>query len=160
MAQSLLPPRGIFIPTRMIFNPQLPPAVLSTWIQLRCLAWSGWVTPSLSMQELTKITGKSQATIYGHMSLLRSLSALQWRSTGQGTIIVSFPEEPSDKPIYRSRPPNFQDSKILNSIKTELPDPPSYFPAQILGYLSFQEDEERFSNVEEELVFTRKNGHN
>jgi hypothetical protein len=102
------------------------------------------------MQELTKITGKSQATLYGHMSLLRSMEALRWRSTGQGKIIVSFPEEPSGKPIYHSGPPNYPDSKFLNSMKSEMPDPPSYFPAQILGYLTFQEDKERFSNVEQE----------
>jgi hypothetical protein len=52
--------------------------------------------------------------------------------------MISFPEEPSGKPKYQSGPPNFPDSEILNSVKTELPDPPSYFPAQILGYLTFQ----------------------
>jgi hypothetical protein len=150
MTQPLLPPRGIFIPTHMIFNPQLPPSVLFTWIQLRCLAWGGWVTPSLSMRELTKIIGKSQATLYRHMSLLRYMDALCWRSTGKGTIKFSFPEEPLGKPKYQSGPPNLPDSKVLNSINPELPDPPSYFPAQILGYLTFQEDEERFSNVEQE----------
>jgi len=139
MTRPLLPPRGIFIPTRMIFNPQLAPVVLVTWIQLRCLAWDGWVTPSLSMQELTRITGKSQATLYGHMSLLRSMSALRWRSTRQGRITISFPDEPSDKPENQPGSPNFPIPKILNSTNSESPDPLSYFPPRILGYLSYQE---------------------
>lgn len=52
MARPLLPPRGVHVPARMIYNPQLPPAVILTWIQLRGLAWGGTVMPPLCMQEL------------------------------------------------------------------------------------------------------------
>lgn len=139
MPQLLLPPRGMFIPTRMIFNPQLPPAVLVTWIQLRCLAWDGWVTPPLNMHELTQITGKSQATLCKHISLLRESTTLRLRCTGQGKIIVSFHEEFTDKAEHKPGSPNFPDSKILNSINSKSLDPRSYFPPRILGYISFQE---------------------
>ena len=64
MARPLLPPRGVNVPTRMIYDPQLPPALILTWIQLRGLAWGGTVTPPLRMQELAALTGKCQATIY------------------------------------------------------------------------------------------------
>jgi hypothetical protein len=145
MTHSLPPPRGIFVPTHMIFNSQLPPAALVTWIQLRSLAWDGWVTSPLSISELAALTGKRQSMLYRHMSQLRHLSALSWRSTGLGTIIVSFPEELSGMPNKQAGPLNILDSTILNSQNRELPDPPSYFPPRIMGYLSFHEDQEAFS---------------
>ena len=131
MARPLLPPRGVHVPARMIYCPQLSPAVILTWIQLRGLAWGGMVTPPLRMQELTALTGKSQASIYGHMTLLRSISALSWRSAEQGTIIVSFAEKPFENPAsHEILPPNSripksqnQDSRIL-----EYQNPPSLNP--------------------------------
>lgn len=142
MIRSLLPPRGIFIPTRMIFDHKLPPAVLLTWMQLRCLAWDGRVTPSLSMQELTTLTGKSKSTLHAHMSHLRAVSALRWRSDGQGTIIVSFDSEPFSNPAIQSGPTRDPDLKMDDFRKSELALRSSYFPAQILGYLSIQEADE------------------
>jgi hypothetical protein len=62
----------------MIYDSQLPPAVILTWIQLRGLAWGETVTPPLRMQELAALTGKSQATIYSHMSLLRHMLAFPY----------------------------------------------------------------------------------
>ena len=119
MARPLLPPRGVVIPTQMIYHPQLPPAVVLTWIQLRGLAWDGTHTPPLSMQELVALTGKRQATIYGHMSQLRDIAALSWVATGQGKIIVSFAENHRiylkttayDRPL---RAPRFQIPRIWN----------------------------------------------
>ena len=35
MPRPLLPPRGIFVPTMMIYNREIPPKVVYTWIQLR-----------------------------------------------------------------------------------------------------------------------------
>jgi hypothetical protein len=149
MTRPLLPPRGIFIPTDIIFNPRFSPAILVTWIQVRCLAWGGWVTPALSMQELAAFTGKSQAKLHRHMSQLRRLSALSWRSTGQGTIIVTFADELSKplKPV--KKPPAIQNSQILDPGNTESPYPAYYFPPQILGYLSIQVDEEGFLSISE-----------
>lgn len=154
MIRSLLPPRGIFIPTRMIFNHLLPPAVLITWIQLRCLAWDGRVTPSLSMQELTILTGKGKSTLYAHMSHLRAVSALRWRSAGQDTIIISFPDEPTKDNVNINEPPNFPDSKMTDYRNTDLDPPSSYFPAQILGYLSIQDEDEGFSKDNHYTLFT------
>jgi predicted DNA-binding transcriptional regulator AlpA len=130
----------------MIFNLQFPPAVLVTSIQLRCLAWGSRVTPAFSMQELSQITGKSKATLYMRLSQLKSLTSLQWRSIGRGKMIVSFPEEPADMSEQKAVPPNIPNSTILNSKNSELPDPASYFPHRILGYLSYQEDQYGFPN--------------
>ena len=62
MARPLLPPRGVHVPARMIYHPQLPPALILTWIKLRGLAWGGTVTPPLRMQELAALTAKHAAT--------------------------------------------------------------------------------------------------
>jgi hypothetical protein len=145
MTSALLPPRGIFIPTHMIFNPQLPPAVLVTWIQLRCLAWRGWDTPPFSISELATLIGIHPNRLHKHLSHLKDISALSWRTAGHGKLILSFPEEPSAKPEKHAVPSNFPDTRIQNSEIQELPDSPSYFPSRILGYLSFQEDQEAFS---------------
>ncbi len=128
MARPLLPPCGVVIPTRMIYNSQLPPAVVHTWIQLRGLAWDGTDTPPLSMQELAALTGRSQATIYGHMSQLRFIAALSWVSTGQGKIIVSFAGKPSDifKDYHYNQPS--PGSPIPDSKNLESPHPPSSPP--------------------------------
>jgi hypothetical protein len=79
----------------MIYNPSLPPPLLQTWLQLRGLAWGRDVTPPFRLQEFSALTGTSQSTIYGHMSLLRRMSTLSWRSTGRGMLIVSFFDRPS-----------------------------------------------------------------
>ena len=147
MTHSLLPPRGIFVPTHMIFNHDLPSAVLVTWIQLRCLAWDSWVTPPLSISELAALTGIHPARLHRHVSQLQSISALSWRSAEQGKIILSFPEDPIVESRNHVESQNLGSSSFLNSEVREAPDPPSYFPPQILGYLSFQEDEEELQEV-------------
>ncbi len=147
LTSSLRPPRGIFIPTRMIFNPHLPPTVLVTWIQLRSLAWGGWVTPTLNMQELGTLTGKSQVQLYRHLSQLRHINALSWRTTESGSIIVSFEDEPAEQLKSIKKSPAVPGSRIPDTTNSEALYPPSYFPSRILGYLSFDEDEEGFQNV-------------
>ena len=112
MTRPQLPPRGVFVSSRMIYHPQLPPAVILTWIQLRGLAWGGTVTPPLSMQELADLTGKCQATIYSHLELLRQMRRLSWSSAGNASIIVSFAKAPSKKRKAGHSPPPDQYSKI------------------------------------------------
>ena len=128
----------------MIYNRELPPAVVFTWIQLRGLAWDRMETPQVSMAQLSDLTGKSQSTLYAHMALLRSWGALRMRPSVKGSIIVAFPadtgeffldgnslpaqlakrnldSEKSDKDSeYLER-----DSENLDSRKLEKGDPPS-----------------------------------
>jgi len=78
------------------------------------------------------------------VSQLQSISALSWRTVEHGKIILSFPEEPTIEPEHHMEARNLLISSILNSEEKESPDPPSYFPSRILGYLSFDEDEEGF----------------
>jgi hypothetical protein len=146
MSRPLLPPRGIFIPTHMIFNPQLPPAVLVTWIQLRCLAWDGWVTPPLSISELASLIAIHPARLNRHLSHLQDVSALECRTSVHGKIIVTFPEEPTVAMENHPESLNPAGSTFFNSENLNSLDPSSYFPAQILGYLSIQADQDRFPN--------------
>lgn len=148
MAPPLLPPRGIFIPTHMIFNTQLPAAVLVTWIQLRCLAWSGWVTPPYSISEFASLISIHPARLHRHLSQLQEISALSWSATQYGKLILSFPQEPTVRTENQAVAHILPDSAIYNSHNRELIDPPSYFPPQILGYLSDQEEQEAFSDLE------------
>lgn len=146
MPTPLLPPRGIFVPTCMIFNQQLPAAVLVTWIQLRSLAWSGWVTPPLSLPELASLTGIHPARLNRHLSQLHDISALSWSTSGNGKIILSFPEEPSTQSENHLQAQNHMESQSLTSTDQGAPDHPSYFPHQIMGYLSFERDLDGFSD--------------
>ena len=93
MPRPLLPPRGIHVPTTIVFHRDLSPSVIHTWIQLRALAWGQEETPQLSIFQLSELTGKSRSTIFGHMALLRQWGALRWRSSETGTLIVTFPAD-------------------------------------------------------------------
>ena len=126
MSRTLLPPRGIFVPTSVMYNHEYSPSVIHTWIQLRGLAWDRTETPPLSMNQLSGITGKSQSTLYGHLALLRSWGALRMRNSEKGTFILSFPVDTSEFFLDGNSIP---DSKNL-----EMPDPsPSSQPNQIVS---------------------------
>ena len=92
MPRPLLPPRGVIVPTEIMFGMNLSPQVRDTWVLLRALAWGRQETPRLSLRQLTELTGKEQSTLYGHMAHLRDRGALRWRPAGEGTLIVSFPD--------------------------------------------------------------------
>ena len=148
MTHHLLPPRGIFIPTRMIFNTQLPPAVLVTWIQLRCLAWNGWETPPMSISEFASLIAIHPNRLQRHLSQLHDISALSWSTTKNGELILFFSEEPTVRIENQASAPILAGSTIPYSQDRESLEPPSYFPPQILGYLSYKEHPEGFSNIQ------------
>ena len=93
MSRPLLPPRGVFIPTRLIFDLKLPFQVRDTMVQLMALAWysTEHELPRLSYSQLSALTGKSQSTLHNHFAILKAYhSALRLRVTGDGLIIVSL----------------------------------------------------------------------
>lgn len=92
MVRPLLPPRGYFIPTQMIYQSQMPSAVFLTWLQLRGLAWGGTDTPSLCIKDLVELTGKTEKTLTRHINQLEHLLALRYYSPEQGIIVVKFPK--------------------------------------------------------------------
>lgn len=152
MASPLLPPRGIFIPTHLIFHPDLPSAVLVTWIRLRCLTWDGWTTPPMKIIELAAHIGIHHTRLHRHLAQLQDISALSWRITSQGKVILSFPEEPIVKADNLNDGQKSTAYTILNTEDRETPVPSSYFPPKILGYLSFDDDDEGFLNVKEDTT--------
>jgi hypothetical protein len=133
----------------MIFNTQLPPAVLGTWMQLRCLAWDGWSTPPLSIPELASLIGIHPNRLNKHLSQLQDISALAWRITKAGKLILSFPEEPAASAENQAAAPVFPGSTISHPQDRDTLATPSYFPPQILGYLTYPEEPEGFLTLEE-----------
>ncbi len=136
-----LTPRGIFVPSTMIFHPALPAATLVTWIQLRCLAWRGWQTSPLSLPELASLTGIHPARLQKHLLHLQDISALSIHPVGDGKLVLSFPEHPGthsddDTPAQITAVP-----QVPDLASADMADPPSYFPRRILGYISYQEEQ-------------------
>jgi hypothetical protein len=142
MIPKPLPPRGIFVPTVLIFHDDLPPAPLRTWMQLRCLAWAGWSTPPMSLSEIAAKLGIHPSRLSKHLAQLTDNSALSYHLVGQGKIVITFP----DQPPFMPEPDNtFPDSTGDDTFKSGDRDstlPASYFPKRILGYISYEDDEE------------------
>ena len=128
MPRPLLPPRGIHVPTTIVFHKDLSPTVIHTWIQLRALAWGQDETPQLSILQLSNLTGKSRSTIFGHLALLRQWGALRWRSSEKGTLMVTFPADTGEFYLDGDSLPS--DSYILESENLEMPDPSLSSPIQ------------------------------
>ena len=148
MTRPLLAPRGIFVPTHIIFHSQLPASMRVTWIQLRCLAWDGWSTPPLTLPELASLIGLHPTRLYRHLSQLKRITALSWRTENNGKLIVSFPGEPPATPQEQV---DIAASPAVTSPDTghsSLPVLDSYFPRRILGYLSFEADQDTYTNLD------------
>jgi hypothetical protein len=120
--------QGIIIPTHFIYHLHLLPAILLTWVRLYCLVWDARVTSALSIQQLVQLTGKIQVTIFRHLSQLKSISALDWHSTGDGRIIISFDDGQSNKPKRSADVSNLPDFNVVNSETQKVPEPAFYFP--------------------------------
>lgn len=140
LTHRLFPPRGIFIPNEIIFNTQLSPAVILTWIQLRCLAWDGGTTPPLSIPELASLLGIHPNRLNKHLYQLHGISALSCRSANHLQITLSFPEIPAPGADHLETTRHQVDTGILCAKDRETSAPQSYFPRQIMGYLSNQDD--------------------
>ena len=142
MSSPSLPPRGIFVPTHIIFNSQLPAATLITWIQLRALAWRGWVTPPLTLPKLASLIGIHPARLRRHLNQLKDISSLSWRLAGNEMLIISFPQDELGQPENIAAAPGLHDFSVQGTKGRESPPPASYFPRQILGYLSYEDDQD------------------
>ena len=90
MIRPTPPPRGIFVPTHIIFHPELPAAVLLTWIKLRSLAWDRWETPPISLPQLAAYVGIHPARLNRHLAHLQEISALLYRNADREKVVISF----------------------------------------------------------------------
>ena len=123
--RPILPPRGVFSPSVIVYDKTLAPTVRDTYTMLRGLAWGKSETPPLSFAQLEDITGKSRTTIYGHMRDLDTRGALRWRSAGEARLIVSFfdLEDLSDEQQISE---NEKESGNPESGNPDLPDDDSF----------------------------------
>jgi len=115
MTRPLIPPRGIFVSSKLLFDKTLPPVVRDTAIQIASLAWGAEETPPVSFSQISELTGKSIPVLYNHMGELRRRGALRWRTAESSTIIVTLLDgvlPPSEDEILQS-----------NSRQLELLDP-------------------------------------
>ena len=91
MTKPLIPPKGSFISSSVLFNADIPAPVLLTLIQLIALTWDNTsrMTPPLSFRAFSDLTRKSVRTIYGHISVLQNKhAALRLQTTGVGIFVV------------------------------------------------------------------------
>lgn len=91
MPRPLLPPRGIFVSTRLLFDRNLSPSIKDTLLQLMALAWGSesHFTPPLSYPQLEHLTGKDARTLRGHFAALRAYhAALRLQRAGDGMFIA------------------------------------------------------------------------
>jgi hypothetical protein len=157
MSRPLLPPKGVFVPSSLIYHPTLPPAVFQTWVQLRGLAWGIDFTPCMPLTEMAAIIGKPHSTLYRHMSHLKTLGALSWRTTGTGSIIVSFSvdQAPALQPAAPSVKSN---SENPESQFRELPSPSSFNPLSSFDSLEIPEEKsDSFLKENQESKQIKKN---
>jgi hypothetical protein len=102
LSKPLLPPRGIFVSTRLVFHRRLPAALKETVLQLMALAWGNeqFCTPPLTYLQLAEMTGKDPRTLRGHLRGLRSLQAvLHTHYITSGTFSVTLASW-----LFRSEP--------------------------------------------------------
>jgi hypothetical protein len=95
MPRPLLPPKGMYYPAAILFNSKMRPVVRDTLVQLLGLAWAtnGRCTPPLTYARLAQVTGKSQSSLYGHITALwRDHAALRLQSAGDGYFTIHFAE--------------------------------------------------------------------
>jgi len=138
---SLLPPpAGVYLPPQLIFHPGLTAASLLTWVRLRSLAPDGWETPPLSLPVLAAQLGLHPARLARHLARLQELGALGWRDEGSGVVTLCFPEEPILLPIPYHALESDPSPTPARLPSIEHGTPASYFPSRILGYISYDDE--------------------
>jgi hypothetical protein len=90
-SRPLLPPRGLFVGTRLLFDTRLSPTLKETLLQVMAMAWGvdGHTTPPLTYPLLERLTGKDARTLRGHFALLKNYdAALRLQYIEPGRFIV------------------------------------------------------------------------
>jgi len=90
---KLLPPRGIFVATDILFTPDIWKPARDTLIQLMALAWSSadHCTPTLSLAHLEQLTGKKARTLRQHLAYLSTYQdVVRVQSLGRDSFTLSF----------------------------------------------------------------------
>ncbi len=69
---------NLLIPQALLFGQEVNAGACHTWLQLAGLADETGCTPPLDLDELSRWTGKSLATLYRHLGLLKQAGVLDW----------------------------------------------------------------------------------
>lgn len=101
----------------------------------------------MSIPELASLLGIHPARFSKHLSTLQDISALSWRTKKSGKVVLSFPVEPIAIAENLVDTQNPTGSAMLSSMEREVPGPQSYFPQQIMGYLTNQDDPDEFLQI-------------
>lgn len=113
-------PPSILVPASLVYDNDLSPAAVHTWLELRGLAGEVAQTPPLNLAETGARLGKSQSALYHHMALLRSKGVLHWQPAGKGQVVFSFPGSlPVPVSLSCSQDSTIQDSTLLESRNLE-----------------------------------------
>ena len=130
MPRPILPPRGAFIATRVIFHPAMPANLKDTLIMLIALAWSSPThsTPPLTYPQLAKLTGKPIRRILCHITILRNTyAALRLQSAGNGVFVIALadwlfpPPRPSLDVDENLQLPVKEEEEEFSRLPTHLP---------------------------------------
>jgi hypothetical protein len=93
MTHPLIPPRGIFVSSQLLFHPTMTAVLKDTLIQMIALTWGSKarMTPALTYPLLEQLTRKSARRLYGQLTVLRKkYSALELQSAGNGTFVITL----------------------------------------------------------------------
>jgi hypothetical protein len=89
-----VPPKYVNAPTSVVYDPDMPRALIVTYIRLRGLAWRNKdrFTPPMRIEKLLEITGLKRRAFYQHLSELRETGPLRWESPQPGHLVLYFDE--------------------------------------------------------------------
>jgi len=130
-------PSEVFIPSGMIFDPDLPPTVRMTCIRLYTLSRNPHIIPNIHLKELAALLGKSRRTLLRHLSMLQARSYLEWHSDGKGGITLLFKLREDEIPVYD---PGIEEAELARNNPSKFPEHRPYFPNRIMGYISYEDE--------------------
>ena len=88
--KSIIPPRYVNVESPATYDRDLPDPLFRTFARICGLAWQfkGEYTPPLTAAELGALFGKSESSIWGHLSALRRRGLISWETLGDGRLII------------------------------------------------------------------------
>ena len=129
MTRSLIPPRGFFISSQVLFHPTMTPALKDTLIQMIALTWGSKarMTPALTYPVLEQLTNKSARRLYGQLTILRkTYSALELQSAGDGTFVLVlagwlFESSADENNSFKQTPVKEEEEDSIHESRGEIP---------------------------------------
>jgi hypothetical protein len=97
-----LPPKYVIIPADVLYDATISHSSRMTYCLLRGLAWekSGKETPVITWDNLERVIGKDQKTIYNHLAELVTAGRLRYARPQPGCIVVWFTDPNYSEPNH------------------------------------------------------------